>query len=117
MFANFIELLGNDLLTAALERIIDCIMTAAEGMRQSTLKHMSKTVAHCQPWFYAECVSFRCKMLRALRCFRISRSFESLSPYQSLKKTYRKLIKYKKVKFKQEQTVKLEKACAYKNAK
>ena len=37
--------------------------------------------------------------------------------YQSLKKTYRKLTKAKKAKFKQEQAVKLEKACDDKNAK
>ena len=117
MFANFINLLENDLLSAALEKINDCIMTAAEGMKKSTLKHFSKIGTHCQPWFDAECVSFRCKTLKALRCFRITRSLESLSMYQSLKKTYRKLTKDKKAKFKQEQAVKLEKACDDKNAK
>ena len=85
MFANFINLLENDLLSAALEKINDCIMTAAEGMKKSTLKHFSKIGTHCQPWFDAECVSFRCKTLKALRCFTITSSLESLSIYQCIR--------------------------------
>ena len=60
MFANFIDLFENDLLPAALEKINDCILCVAEGMKKSLLKHFSEIVTHCQPWFDAECVSFRC---------------------------------------------------------
>ena len=117
MLINFIELLDNNLLNAALERIMDCIMTAAEGMKQSTLRRVSKTVTHCQPWFDAECTSLRSKTLKTLRLFRNECSIESLSIYQNQKKIYRNLIKDKKFKYKQEQTVKLEKACDDKNPK
>ena len=78
--------------TAALEKLMTYIMTAAEVMKHSTVKHVSKIVNHCQPWFDDECVSFRCKTLKALRYFG---SLESLHTYQSLKKTYRNLIKAK----------------------
>ena len=57
IFANFIELVENNLVTAVLEKIMACIMAAAEGMKQS------KTVNHYQPWFDDECVSFRSKTL------------------------------------------------------
>ena len=117
MLINFIELLDNNLLNAALERIMDCIMTAADGMKQSTLRRVSKTVTHCQPWFDAECTSLHSKTLKTLRLFRNECSIESLSIYQNQKKIYRNLIKDKKFKYKQEQTVKLEEACDDKNPK
>ena len=110
MFANCIELVENNLFTAALEKLMACIMTAAEGMKQSTVKHVSKTVNQYQPWFDDECVSFRSKTLKALQYFRTARSLESLHTYQSLKKTYRNLIKDTKETFKQDRTAKLEKA-------
>ena len=96
MFANFIELIEGDLFNAALEKIMECIKIAAEGMKQSTLKYVSKPVTRCQPWYDDECESFHCKTLKALRYFRRQGTFESLSTYQSFKKNYRKLIKDKK---------------------
>ena len=51
-------------------------MTAAEGMKQSTLRRVSKTVTHCQPWFDAEYASLRSKTLKTLRLFRNERSIE-----------------------------------------
>ena len=71
-------------------------MTAAEGMKQSTLRRVSKTVTHCQPWFDAEYTSLRSKSLKTLRLFRNEESIESLSIYQNQKKIYRNLIKDKK---------------------
>ena len=81
MLIDIIELLDNNLLNAALERIMDCIMSAAEGMKQSSLRRVSKTVTHCQPWLDAECTSLHSKTLKALRLFRNERSIESLSIY------------------------------------
>ena len=85
MYAIFTELVENNLFTAALENQMTCIMTADEGMKQSTVKHVSKTVNHCQLWFDDKYVSFRSKTLKALRYFRTARSLGSLSTC-----TYRK---------------------------
>ena len=38
MFANFFELVENNLFTAALEKLMPYILSAAEGMKQSTVK-------------------------------------------------------------------------------
>ena len=96
---------------------MECIKIAAEGMKQSALKYVSKPVTRCQPWYDDECESFHCKTLKALRYFRMTRTFESLSTYHSFKKTIENLLKIKKERFKQEQTEKLEKVCEDKNPK
>lgn len=118
MLANFVALTANDDLSEALAKLMECIMTAAECMKKSATKQINKTLRNIsQPWFDNECACFRTKTLRALRLFRTTRSSESLSTYQTLKKTYRQITNRKKDEYKKEQTVKLEKACEDKNPK
>ena len=111
-FLNFIE---NDQFSNALDKIMECLSIAADGMKKSAQVIKNKTHNLSQPWFDEECACFRSKTLNALRSFRVTRSPESLGVYQNLKKTYKNLINQKKDAYTRKQTFKLEQACDNKN--
>ena len=83
-FLNFIE---NDQISNALDKIMECLSIAADGMKKSAQVIKNKTHNLSQPWFDKECACFRSKTLNALRSFRVTHSPESLGVYQKLKKT------------------------------
>lgn len=112
MLLSFVNLIENDHVLAALEKLMQCITTAAECMKKS--KNAVMTISsNCtsQPWFDNECECFRTETLKALRLFRATRSYETLSNYQASKKTYRSMISHKKDDYRNLQTIKLETAC------
>ena len=106
-FLNFIE---NDQFSNALDKIMECLSIAADGMKKSAQVIKNKTHNLSQPWFDEECACFRSKTLNALRSFRVTRLPESLGVYQNLKKTYKNLINQKKDAYTRKQTFKLEQA-------